>query len=151
MIVDWIIEIVDWALRLSLWSADWWLLRFFSFTLSIIQWQSLNLFQISHFRKSALKKLLFICICFQKLFHEVVRGTWLYFCREVPLLEPFKHPRQSKERGEIWDEIAMSLNSIISPKFISVRDRLALLLAKYKEKMIKKNKVLASNVMMKQK
>ena len=45
----------------------------------------------------------------------------------------------------------MSLNSIISPKFISVRDRLALLLAKYKEKMIKKNKVLASNVMMKQK
>ena len=45
----------------------------------------------------------------------------------------------------------MSLNSIISPIFISVRDRLALLLAKYKEKMIKKNKVLASNVMMKQK
>ena len=55
--VDWIIEIVDWALRLSLWSADWWLLRFFAFTLSILQWQSLNLFQISYFRKSALKKL----------------------------------------------------------------------------------------------
>ena len=63
------------------------------------------------------------------------------FCREVLLLEPFKHPRQSKERGEIWGEIAQSLNSIISPKFKFskrfVRDRLTLLLAKYKEKMRK--------------
>jgi len=30
-------------------------------------------------------------------------------CRKVLLLEPFKHPRQSKERGEIWGEIALSL------------------------------------------
>ena len=65
----------------------------------------------------------------------------LMLCREVLLLEPFKHPRQSKERGEIWGEIALSLNSISSPKFKvskrSVRDRLTLLLAKYKEKMRK--------------
>ena len=63
------------------------------------------------------------------------------FCGEVLLLEPYKHPRQSKERGEIWGEIAQSLNSIISPKFKFskrfVRDRLTLLLAKYKEKMRK--------------
>jgi len=65
----------------------------------------------------------------------------LMLCREVLLLEPFKHPRQSKERGEIWGEIALSLHSISSPKFKvskrSVRDRLTLLLAKYKEKMRK--------------
>lgn len=65
----------------------------------------------------------------------------LMLCREVLLLEPFKHPRQSKERGEIWGEIALSLNSISSSKFKvskrSVRDRLTLLLAKYKEKMRK--------------
>jgi len=63
----------------------------------------------------------------------------LMLCREVLLLEPFKHPRQSKERGEIWGEIALSLNSISSQKFKvskpSVRDMLTLLLAKYKEKM----------------
>ena len=45
------------------------------------------------------------------------------------------------ERGEIWGKIALSLNSISSPKFKlskrSVRDRLILLLAKYKEKMTK--------------
>ena len=38
----------------------------------------------------------------------------LMLCREVLLLEPFKHPRQSKERGEIWGEIALSLNSVSS-------------------------------------
>jgi len=61
--------------------------------------------------------------------------------REVLLLEPFKHPRQSKERGEIWGEVALSLNGISLLKFKvskhSVRDRLTLLLAKYKEKMRK--------------
>ena len=40
----------------------------------------------------------------------------LMLCREVLLLEPFKHPRQSKERGEIWGETALSLNSISSEK-----------------------------------
>ena len=66
-------------------------------------------------------------------------------CREVLLLEPFEHPRQSKERGEIWGEIAVSLNGISSPKFkvskFSVRDRLTLLLAKYQEKMRKELQV----------
>lgn len=65
----------------------------------------------------------------------------LMLCGEVLLLEPFKHPRQSKERGKIWGEIALSLNGISSPNFKvskrSVRDRLTLLLAKYKEKMTK--------------
>ena len=65
----------------------------------------------------------------------------LMLYREVLLLEPFKHPRQSKERGEFRGETALSLNSIRSPKFRvrkrSVRDRLTLLLAKYKEKMTK--------------
>lgn len=41
----------------------------------------------------------------------------LMLCREVLLLEPFKHPRQSKERGETWGEVVLNLNSIISPKF----------------------------------
>ena len=59
-------------------------------------------------------------------------------CREVLALEPFKYPKQSKERGEIWGEVAVSLNGTSSPKFKvskrSVRDRLTLLVAKYKEK-----------------
>ena len=62
----------------------------------------------------------------------------LMLCREVLALEPFKYPKQSKERGEIWGEVAVSLNGTSSPKFKvskrSVRDRLTLLVTKYKEK-----------------
>ena len=47
-------------------------------------------------------------------------------------------PKQSRERGEIWGEIAQNLNGLSVPKFTvrtrSVRDRLTLLLRKYKEK-----------------
>ena len=62
----------------------------------------------------------------------------LMLCREVLVMEPFKHPKQSRERGEIWGEIAQNLNGLSVPKFTvrtrSVRDRLTLLLRKYKEK-----------------
>ena len=62
----------------------------------------------------------------------------LTLCGEVLLQEPFKHPKNSKERGEIWGQIAVNLNSLASPTFKvskrSVRDRLTLLQAKYKEK-----------------
>ena len=62
----------------------------------------------------------------------------LALCGEVLVLEPFKYPKHSKERGEIWGRIAVNLNSLSSPKFEvskrSVRDRFTLLQTKYKEK-----------------
>lgn len=62
----------------------------------------------------------------------------LTLCGEVLLQEPFKHPKNSKERGEVWGQIALNLNSLASPIFKvskrSVRDRLTLLQTKYKEK-----------------
>ena len=64
--------------------------------------------------------------------HDLMR------CREVFVIEPFKYPKQSRERGEIWGEIAQNLNGLSSPKFTvrtrCVRDRLTLLLKKYKGK-----------------
>ena len=151
MIVDWIIEIVDWALGLvsGLPIGD-----FYGILLLPYQLYNGKVWICSRFLTSKnlhLKNYVLIIFVFRNYFIKWSEEHDFTLCREVPLLEPFRHPRQSKERGKIWGEIAMSLNSIISPKFISVRDRLALLLAKYKEKMIKKNKVLASNVMMKQK
>ena len=54
----------------------------------------------------------------------------LMLCREVLVMEPFRHPKQSRERGEIWGEIAQNLNGLSVPKFTvrtrSVRDRLTL-------------------------
>ena len=62
----------------------------------------------------------------------------LTLCGEVLLQEPFKHPKNSKERGEVWAQIALNLNSLASPIFKvskrSVRDRLTLLQTKYKDK-----------------
>ena len=62
----------------------------------------------------------------------------LVLCGEVQLLEPFRYPKRSKERGEIWGRIALNLNSVNSSKFKvskrSVRDRFTLLQTKYKEK-----------------
>lgn len=62
----------------------------------------------------------------------------LALCGEVLLLEPFRYPKRSKERGEIWGRIALHLNSVNSSKFKvskrSVRDRFTLLQTKYKEK-----------------
>ena len=68
----------------------------------------------------------------------------LMLCRDVLVVEPYKYPKQSKERGELWGEIALNLNGISSPKFSvskrSVRDRLTLLLTRYKEKIRKEEK-----------
>ena len=62
----------------------------------------------------------------------------LTLCGEVLLQEPFKHPKNSKERGEVWSNIAVNLNSLENPSFKvskrSVRDRLTLLQTKYKGK-----------------
>ena len=41
----------------------------------------------------------------------------LTLCGEVLLQEPFKHPKNSKERGEVWGQIALNLNSLASPIF----------------------------------
>ena len=68
----------------------------------------------------------------------------LTLCGEVLLQEPFKHPKNSKERGEVWGQIALNLNSLASPIFKvtkrSVRDRLTLLQTKYKEKIREEEK-----------
>jgi len=55
----------------------------------------------------------------------------LTLCGKVLLQEPFKHPKNSKERGEVWGQIALNLNSLASPIFkVSKR----LVQTKYKEK-----------------
>ena len=68
----------------------------------------------------------------------------LTLCGEVLLQEPFKHPKNSKERGEVWSNIAVSLNSLENPSFKvskrSVRDRLTLLQTKYKGKIREEEK-----------
>ena len=65
--------------------------------------------------------------------HDVV------LCREVLLMEPYQHPYRSKERGDVWNQIALNLNGLDDPKFTvnkrSVRDRLTLLITKHKAKM----------------
>ena len=64
--------------------------------------------------------------------HDLIVGG------KVLLQEPFKHPKNSKERGDVWGQIALNLNSRASPTFKvskrSVRDRLTLLQTKYREK-----------------
>ena len=65
--------------------------------------------------------------------HDVV------LCREVLAMEPYQHPYRSKERGDVWNQIAINLNGLDYPKFKvnkrSVRDRLTLLITKHKAKM----------------
>ena len=62
----------------------------------------------------------------------------LVLCREVLTMEPCQHPYRSKERGDVWNQIAINLNGLDHPKFKvnkrSVRDRLTLLITKYKAK-----------------
>ena len=71
----------------------------------------------------------------------------VFLCREVLLLDPFQYPYRSKERGDVWGQVAINLNSS-NPKFKvskrSVRDRLALLQSRYKEKM--KREEMASGI-----
>ena len=63
----------------------------------------------------------------------------LNLCKEVLVVEPWKHPYCSKETGDLWNEIAANLNASDHPKFKvskrSVRDGLTLLQQKYKAKM----------------
>ena len=61
---------------------------------------------------------------------------------EVLLLDPFQYPYRSKERGDVWGQEAINLNSSNHPKFKvikvrkrSVRDKLTLLQPRYKERM----------------
>ena len=63
---------------------------------------------------------------------------------DVLLQKPFKHPKNRKERSEIWGQIAVNLNSPVSPTFRvsrrSLRDRLTLSQTKYKEKIREEKK-----------
>ena len=63
----------------------------------------------------------------------------LNLCEEVLVVEPWKHPYRSKERGDLWNDIAANLNASGHRKFKvlkrSLRDRLTLLQQKYKTKM----------------
>ena len=63
----------------------------------------------------------------------------LMLCREVMVMEIFKYPKRSKEKGEISQKISTCLNSTSAIKFTvnkcSVRDRLTLLINKYRGKM----------------
>ena len=59
-------------------------------------------------------------------------------CREVLVTEPYQYPYRSKERGDVWNNMAINLNGLDHPRFKaskrSVRDRLTLLITKYKAK-----------------
>ena len=63
----------------------------------------------------------------------------MFLCREVLLLDPLQYPYLNKERGDVWGQVAINLNSSNHPKFKvskrSVRDRLTLLQSRYKKKM----------------
>ena len=72
----------------------------------------------------------------------------IFLCREVLVLDPFQYPYRRKERGDVWGQLAIHLNSLIHPQFKvskrSVRDRLTLLQTRYKEKM--KREEMASGI-----
>ena len=60
-------------------------------------------------------------------------------CQEILALEPFKAKKGSIASGQIWDQIASSLNSLEIPRFKvtkrSVRERYMLLIGKLKKKL----------------
>ena len=62
----------------------------------------------------------------------------LVLCREVLVMEPYQHPHRSKEKGDIWNQIAVNLSGLDHPKFKvnkrSARYRLNLLIPKRKAK-----------------
>ena len=63
----------------------------------------------------------------------------ILLCREIMLEEPYKFKHGSRERGQCWDKIANSLNSVEKPKFNvdqrSVRDHYMKLGKMHKRKM----------------
>ena len=69
----------------------------------------------------------------------------LLLIREVLAVDPYSQPKGSRERAKLWEEIAMSLNSVSAPQFSvtvrSVRDRVNLvLIKKHKKKVAEENK-----------
>ena len=68
----------------------------------------------------------------------------MFLCREVLVMDPFQYPYRSKERGDVWGQLAIHLNCTSHPKFKvtkrSVRDRLTLLQNRFKEKMKEEEK-----------
>ena len=64
--------------------------------------------------------------------HDVI------LCREILVTEPFMFKKGSVDKGKVWTEVADSLNSCRELQFKvkqrSVRERFALLQAKYKTK-----------------
>ena len=71
--------------------------------------------------------------------HGVVRQTRYNFVQGN--FGDGTHPYRSKERGDVWNNIAIDLNGLDHPRFKvnkrSVRDRLTLLITKYKAKVHK--------------
>jgi len=62
----------------------------------------------------------------------------------VLAVDPYSKPKGSRERAKLWEEIAVSLNSVSAPQFSvtvrSVRDRVNLvLIKKHKKKATKEN------------
>lgn len=76
--------------------------------------------------------------------------TWttehdILLVREVLTVNPYKEQKGSRERAKLWEEIAINLNAVQSPKFSvtlrSVRDRVNLVLIKnYKKKIADEEK-----------
>ena len=69
----------------------------------------------------------------------------LLLIREVLAVDPYSQPKGSRERAKLWEEIAMSLNSVSVPQFSvtvrSVRYRVNLvLIKKHKKKVVEENK-----------
>ncbi|XP_020895255.1 trichohyalin [Exaiptasia diaphana] len=67
----------------------------------------------------------------------------IVFVREIIAHSPWDHKRGSTERGERWNRISATLNSLPNPKFKvsqrSVRDRYVLLEKKHKQKVRKED------------
>ena len=51
----------------------------------------------------------------------------LKLCGKDLILELFKHPKNSKERGEIWEQVAFYLSILKSPEVSKRSVRLTLL------------------------
>ena len=60
------------------------------------------------------------------------------------VMEHYQHPYRYKERGDVWNHIAVNLSGPDHPKFKvnnrSARDRLTLLITKHKAKMRQEEK-----------
>ena len=69
----------------------------------------------------------------------------LLLVREVPTVDPYSQPKESRERAKLWEEIALTLSAVSEPRFSvsvrSVRDRVNLvLIKKHKRKVEEESK-----------